>query len=99
MINFILKGILSLVIGLINIILTPIDLLINSALPSVSEALNHVNSFFSTLGGVVPWLVSYTGISHETLTIYVDLIVFIFTLPLMVHAIKLAIKWYNSLKV
>lgn len=98
MINAIIKGIFSLVIALVSIILSPIDLLINQLLPSLSDSLGHISNFFGSLGNVVPFVVSYTGISSGMLTIYVDLIVFIFTLPYMIHAIKLAIKWFQSLK-
>ncbi len=98
MINAIINGIMSLIISLVSGILYPIDALINRFLPSVGDALGYVGDFFETLGGVVPFVLSYTGISLEFISICVDLIVFVYTLPLAVHAIKLAIKWYQSLK-
>jgi len=98
MIRVIINGIMSLVISLVSLILSPIDSLIDQFLPSLSEALGYVSEFFSTIGSVVPWCLSYIGILPEVISICVDLIVFIYTLPYLVHAVKLAIKWYNSLK-
>lgn len=98
MINAIINGIMTLIISLVSLILSPIDMLINQFLPSVSDALGYIADFFGTLGSVVPFVLSYTGISPQFITICVDLIVFIYTLPYAVHAIKLAIKWYQSLK-
>lgn len=98
MIKVIINGIISLVIGLVSIILAPIDLLINQFMPNLSNAFSLINDFFETIGNIVPFVISYTGIKTEVLTICIDLIVFIYTVPYLVHAIKQAIKWYNSLK-
>ncbi len=98
MINALLQGIFSLIIALVNIILSPIDLLINQFLPGLGTAFSYITNFFNYLGSVVSWVISYTGVSSELLTIIVDLIVFIYTVPYMIHAIKLALKWYNTLK-
>ena len=45
MINAILKGIFSLVVGLVNLLLSPIDSLISSALPSLQSAFNVIGQF------------------------------------------------------
>lgn len=99
MIKALINGIMSLVISLVNLILAPIDAVINSALPSLSEAFDYISGFFDTLGNVVPFVISYTGINAVVLNIIIDLFVFILSVPLIVHTIKLAIKWYNKLKV
>lgn len=98
MIKVIINGIISLVIGLVSIILSPIDLLISQYLPGLSNAFSLISDFFDMIGDIIPFVLSYTGITTEVISICVDLIVFIYTLPYLVHAIKLAIKWYNSLK-
>ncbi|MCI8498478.1 MAG: hypothetical protein HFG33_03665 [Bacilli bacterium] len=98
MIRIIINGLISLIIGLVNTILIPLDFVIGKYLPSLSESFALVNDFFETIGNIVPFCLSYTGIRPEVLSICVDLLVFIYTVPYLVHAIKLAIKWYNSLK-
>lgn len=99
MIKALINGIMSLVISLVNLILAPIDALINSYLPGLSNAFSYINDFFEYLGNIVPWVISYTGINAIVLNIIIDLIVFILTVPLLVHTIKLAVSWYNKLKV
>lgn len=98
MIKAIINGIMSLVIGLVNILLKPIDLLINQFLPGLDNAFSVINNFFDMLGDVVPWLISYTGLSSVLISTIVDILVFILTVPIMIEAIKLAIRWYDKLK-
>lgn len=98
MINAIIKGIFKLVIALVNVILAPIDLLIEEFLPNISNALDQISNFFNILGNVFPFVISYTGLNSFVLVIIVDLFTFILTVPLMVHTIKLAVSWYDKLK-
>lgn len=99
MIKALINGVMSLVISLVNLILAPIDLVIEKSLPSLSTAFDYVSGFFDYIGGVVPWTISYLGIDETVLSITVDLFVFILTVPLVVSTIKLAIKWYDKLKI
>lgn len=45
MINTILGALIDLVMFLVNLLLAPIDLLINEYLPSVSTGLEYINDF------------------------------------------------------
>lgn len=99
MIKALINGIMSLVISLVNLILTPIDLLINSMLPSLGELLDYISSFFDMLGEVVPFVISYTGLNPLILSAIIDLTYFILMAPLAINTIKLAVSWYNKLKV
>ncbi len=98
MINAIIQGIFSLILSLVNLILAPIDMLISQFLPSMADILNNISTFFDKLCEVVPWLCSYTGLNKVVLLAIIDIYVFILTVPLMVSAIKLALSWYNKLK-
>jgi len=98
MIKAIIGGIFKLVIGLVSILLSPIDALIEQFLPNLSNALDYISSLFDLVGDFIPFVISYTGINTFVLTIIVDIIVFIFTVPLMVNTMKLALAWYNKLK-
>lgn len=99
MIKAIIKGIFKLILSLVNLILIPIDNLITQYLPSVSDALDKVSSFFTWVTNLIPWGISWFGLSSTTITLFVAYTTFEITVPLLVHTIKLAIKWYNSLKV
>lgn len=99
MIKGIIKGIFKLVLALVNLILTPIDNLITTYLPSVADALNSISSFFNWVAGLIPWGISWFGLSSTTIVLFVAYSTFELTVPLLTHTIKLAIKWYNALKV
>lgn len=98
MINALLTGIFKLIIGLVSIILTPIDALITSALPSLDSALTAVANFFNYIGSSIGWVISLTGLSSETLSLIVLYFTFKLTAPMLFYMIKLAISWYNKLK-
>ena len=98
MINAILKGIISLIIGLVSLILTPIDNLILTALPNLSNALTAVGNFLNLISNGIGWAVSLTGLSNETLSLIVMYFTFKLTAPMLFYMIKLALSWYNKLK-
>ena len=98
MINAILKGIISLIIGLVNLILTPIDNLILTALPNLSNALTAVGNFLNLISNGIGWAVSLTGLSNEALSLIVMYFTFKLTAPMLFYMIKLALSWYNKLK-
>ena len=98
MINAILQGIMSLIIGLVSLLLYPIDALIMSALPDLSNALTAVGGFLNLISQGVGWAVSATGLSNETLSLIVMYFVFKLTSPMLFYMIKLAITWYDKLK-
>lgn len=98
MINKILMGIINLIVSLVSLILTPIDNLIASALPDLSNALTAVGNFFNLISGGIGWVVSATGLSSETLSLIVAYFTFKLTAPMLFYMIKLALSWYNKLK-
>lgn len=98
MINAILEGIFNIIISLVNLLLAPIDALISTALPSLSNGLDMVSGFFTWVSGTIPWAISWFGLSTTVLQLFVAYITFELTVPLAVHTIKLAIKWYDKLK-
>ena len=98
MINAILTGIFNLVIGLVEIILTPIDLAISTALPSLDSALNAIGQLFALIGNSLGWAISLTGISSQCIALIVAYYTFKLTLPLTFSLIKSALAWYDKLK-
>ena len=98
MINAILKGIFKLVISLVNVLLTPIDAIITSALPSLATALSAIASFLNIITSSIGWVLSVFGLSSECLSLIVVYFTFKLTVPVVVSSIKLAIRWYDKLK-
>lgn len=99
MINAILTGIFNLVIGLVNVILLPIETLISSYIPSLDNAFSMVAMLFENLVNFIPWVISWTGLNSTIIGLIVSYFTFKLTVPFIVHTIKLAIAWYDKLKV
>lgn len=98
MINTILKGIMSLVIGLVNVLLTPIDLAIEAALPDLSAGISAIGSYFSLALQNIGFAISITGLSSTAISLIILYYTFKLTIPITFATIKLAIKWYDKLK-
>lgn len=98
MINALLQGVISLIISLVNIILTPIDAIIVSALPDLSNAFTAIGSFLNIAGQSIGWVISLTGLSASTISLVVTYYTFKLTAPFLFYMIKLALAWYNKIK-
>lgn len=98
MINALLNGIMNLIIGLVSVLLKPIDLLIDKFLPDVGSALDLFNGFIDYVLNALNWAVSWLGLNSTVRGIIVAYFTFILTVPLLVSSIKLALKWYDKLK-
>lgn len=98
MINALITGVFNIIISLVNVVLAPIDLLIEQFLPDLSTALNAVSSMFNLVGNCLGFIVSLTGLSSTALSLIVMYYTFKLTVPILVSAIKQAIQWYNALK-
>lgn len=98
MIKSIISGIFSLVISLVNLLLTPIDSVIAKYLPALADGLDKVSIFFNWVANLIPWGISWFGFDETVIALFVSYVTFELTVPLMVHTIKLALAWYNKLK-
>lgn len=98
MINALLKGIMSLIMGLVSILLAPIDVIITNFLPDLSGAINAIGSFFDMASSSLGWCISLIGLSSEALSLIVVYFTFKLSVPILVSTTKTAIKWYNALK-
>lgn len=98
MINAILSGIMSLIIGLVQVLLTPIDLAISAVLPDLSSAFSAIGQFFALALQNIGFCISLTGLSSTAISIIVLYYTFKLTVPITFHVIKLAIAWYDKIK-
>ena len=98
MINAILKGIFKLIISLVNLLLIPIDALINSAFPVISDGIGYINAFFDYLVSITGYVLSWFHLPTPLITLLVGYLTFRLTIPMAVHTVKLALKWYDKLK-
>ena len=98
MINKIISGIIKLIVGLVTVILTPIDNLITSALPDLSTALNSISGFLNLCTQSIGWVISLLGLPPTAISLIVMFYGFSLTAPMLFYMIKLAIAWYDKLK-
>ncbi len=98
MINALLNGIINLIIGLVGVLLKPIDLLIDQFLPDLSNVFSMVNGLFDYIGDIFLWALSWIPLNETVRSLIVSYYTFILTVPLLVASIKLALKWYDKLK-
>lgn len=98
MINAIITGLMNIIMSLVDVLLSPIDLLISQFLPDLANAISAVGAMFNLVGQYIGFAVSLTGLSSATLSLIVAYFTFKLTVPVLVYTIKLAIKWYNALK-
>lgn len=98
MINIIINGLLDLIIFLCNLILTPINSLIDTVLPDLSLMLDSVLLMFDKASIYLNWVISLSGLSTLAIQFIILYFTFKLTVPLTVHVVKFVVKWYNALK-
>lgn len=88
----------NLIIGFISLILKPIDMLILSVFPDLSQLLTYIGELLELISSGLGWAISFTGLSHTAINLVVLYYTFSITISLTMYTIKLAVKWYNYLK-
>lgn len=99
MIGKILNGLMNFIIGFVQVLLAPIDLAIETFLPSsVTDGLQYINNLFDYIISVVGYAIDASGLSDIAIGLVVAYWSFALVVPFTFSSIKLALKWYNSLK-
>lgn len=99
MIAKLMSAIMTLIISLVNVLLAPINLIIQQFLPAeVTAGLNSIGGFFQTVSNGLGWVVSASGIPQTAIAIIVATMIFKLSVPIVVYSTKLAIKWYDKIK-
>lgn len=91
-------GVFKIIISLVSLLLTPIDNLIAQFLPGLDDAFTMIGNLVQQLCNVVPWVMSWMGVSSVVVSLLVSYLTFKMSVPIVVHTIKLALKWYDKLK-
>ena len=98
MIDTILNAVFSFIINLVNLLLSPIDTLIETFLPDLSQALASVSSFLNVAFSSIGWCISALGIPSTAISFIVMYYGVKLTAPILFYVVKLCISWYNKLK-
>lgn len=95
---FVFQAILYIVFTLIKLILLPFDLIIETFIPSVSNALETIGDFLVICAQSLGWAISASGIPYSAISLVATYFIFKLTLPLQMWFLKLAFKWYRTIK-
>lgn len=98
MINAIVNGVLSFVSGLLTMLLSPIDTLIETALPDFSNVLSDFSLFIDEILGIIPWVLSWFNIPMYLLTLALTWLISKLLLLLGTHTFKIMLAWWRTLK-
>lgn len=98
LITAIITGSIYVVVGLVYIILAPIDAMILEYLPDLSNAFTAVADMLNLIGQGIGWAISVTGLSSATITLIVAYYSFKLTAPMFMYMIKLVLAWYDKIK-
>lgn len=92
--------ILSFVIGVLNIILIPLDLIIDSFIPNLSSAFAYVSNLIDTLIAPISlYVIDSFMIPHEVIVLLFEFLIVKYTLPITLIGIRYALTWYHNLRV
>lgn len=97
MINAILSGVLTFLTQIIHILLTPINLAIQTLVPDLENAFALINQFWALITTYTDFVISYTGFTANVVSIIILLIIANISIPLSVHGVKLLVKWWEAL--
>lgn len=89
---------MRLVFILINVITIPIDALIASVLPGLSDALGNVGDYLTIVTSSLGWAISVTAIPPPMIALIGFYYIFKLTVPLNLYMLKLAAKYWMTVK-
>lgn len=95
---FVFNVIIGTVLLLVKIILMPIDYIIAQFIPTLSDALTAIGQFLTLIASGLGWAISASGIPYFAIALVATYGIFRLTLPIQMYFVKLAIKWYTTLK-
>lgn len=97
-VTFILNLVISFVFFVVQLITLPIDLIIQQMLPGVSTAFTAIGNLFNLIAQGLGWAISASGIPYAAIALIATYWIFKLGFPVIIWGIKLAIKWYNAIK-
>ena len=97
LVSSLLKACIYITLGLVYIILAPIDAIILEYLPDLSLAFSSVGNYLSIISDGLGWAISASGLSGATITLIVAYYTFKLTAPVLLYMLKLALSWYDKL--
>lgn len=78
-------------------ILYPVDALIRSLLPDISNAMSNFGQFISMITSSLGWVISLSGLPAIAISLVASYLIFKLTAPVFFWLFKLILKWIRQL--
>lgn len=90
--------IFDILIGVVKIILMPIDFIILGLLPDLSNTMTAFGDFLTIVSSAFGWVLSATGIPFATISLVITFYIFKLSTPIIFWFVKIIIKWVNVIR-
>lgn len=97
MIQLFINVIVDILSFIINLVLTPINVIIAQNIPGVLEFYDNLESFLLTIKNVMNWVVSFSGLSSQAIDLLVSYFIFITIANISARPIRLFVSWWDSI--
>lgn len=94
----IFTAIIYILLGLIRIIMLPIDFIINQFIPNFSQLTTNIISFFETVTTYLGWAINAIPLNSIALALIVAFWTFKLSAPVIAWLLKLTFKWWRAVK-
>lgn len=95
--KLIIRVIGQFVMTLINLLLLPINTIIETYLPGLTSALQSLSNLLEWLKDFAAWFISWLPFSSDFYTFFYSVVFFTLFVPLVLSAIKVVVKWWHAL--
>lgn len=95
--KLIVNVILSFVTLVIDLVLLPINTLIETYFPPLQTALTSVTNLLGWLEDFTTWVISWLPFDSNFYTFTLVALVCIYTIPVVTNLVKLVVKWWHYL--
>lgn len=89
--------IMAVLISVVNLILYPISLLIESVFPDLSNGLAHIAQFYEYAATYMGWIINLFAVPAFAIMLIAAYWFFSFTATFAVWTVKLVVKWKQAL--
>lgn len=96
-ISGIIVALIYIIIGLVNLVLTPINWIISAFVPDLDQFLSSINDLFIHAATYLGWSFSLVGIPSDVIVVVTLYYTLILTTSIALWAIKLALLWKKAL--
>lgn len=97
MIGAFFNALVTFVIQIIQVILSPLDTLITNNIPELSNILSFISAVIDYIISYIGFAIDVVGLTDTAIALIVAYWSFALTVPIAAWVIKFAVKWWHAL--